>query len=88
MSELPVGAYWTLIYDPTSPLLRVELSLFGSPHLQIAGLVPGGGLGINQRPLGLTIDRVTSYDIINADGQLKHVTPTTDADLFWCVLTS
>jgi FAD/FMN-containing dehydrogenase len=49
------------------------------------GLITGGGMGLAGRELGLALDRVTSFDVITADGQQRTVDATHDADLFWAL---
>ena len=49
------------------------------------GLVTGGGMGLAGRALGLALDRVTSFDVVTADGRLRRVDAGHDADLFWAL---
>ena len=39
----------------------------------IGGLVLGGGMGLAGRAFGLTLDRVTSFDVVTADGRRRRV---------------
>ena len=52
-------------------------------HTGVAGLTLGGGIGWLQRKLGLTIDQLRSVDVITAEGELVHASPTENDDLFW-----
>jgi FAD/FMN-containing dehydrogenase len=54
-------------------------------HTGVAGLTLGGGIGRLQRKLGLTIDSLTSVDLVAADGRLVHASDEENADLFWGV---
>ena len=38
------------------------------PTVGVGGLVLGGGMGLAGRAFGLTLDRVTSFDVVTADG--------------------
>ena len=38
------------------------------PTVGLGGLVLGGGMGLAGRAFGLTLDRVTSFDVVTADG--------------------
>ncbi len=56
------------------------------PTVGISGLTLGGGQGVVGRSFGLTCDRLTSVDVITADGTLRHCTAGSgglDGDLFW-----
>jgi FAD/FMN-containing dehydrogenase len=51
----------------------------------LGGLVLGGGVGLAGRAMGLTLDRVRSFDAVTADGALRRVDPTHHDDLFWAL---
>jgi FAD/FMN-containing dehydrogenase len=53
------------------------------PTVGIGGLVLGGGMGLAGRAVGLTLDRVTSCDVITAQGDRRRVDD--DDDLFWAL---
>jgi FAD/FMN-containing dehydrogenase len=55
------------------------------PTVGIGGLATGGGMGLAGRELGLTIDRVRSYDIVTADGRKRRVDASRDEDLYWAL---
>jgi FAD/FMN-containing dehydrogenase len=55
------------------------------PMVAAGGLVTGGGMGLAGRELGLAIDRVTSFDVVTADGRLRTVDANADGDLFWAL---
>src|ERR671937_529308 len=52
------------------------------PMVGAGGLVTGGGMGLAGRELGLALDRVTSFDVVTADGQLRRAGPTREDELF------
>ena len=43
------------------------------PNIAIGGLATGGGMGLAGRALGLTLDRVTAFDVVTADGERERV---------------
>ncbi|MBE7419515.1 MAG: FAD-binding oxidoreductase [Ideonella sp.] len=49
----------------------------------VAGLTLGGGIGWLMRKHGLTADNLLGADLVTADGQVRHVNPEQDAELFW-----
>ncbi len=52
-------------------------------HTGIGGLTLGGGLGHLMRNLGLTVDNVSSIDLVTADGENLHVDADSEPELFW-----
>jgi FAD/FMN-containing dehydrogenase len=52
------------------------------PTVAAGGLTLGGGMGLAGRALGLTLDRVTSFDVVTASGARQRVD---DGDLFWAL---
>jgi FAD/FMN-containing dehydrogenase len=56
-----------------------------SPVVSVAGVALGGGLSWFGRAYGWVADGVTAFDIVDAHGHPRHVTASTDADLFWAL---
>jgi FAD/FMN-containing dehydrogenase len=54
-------------------------------HTGLAGLTLGGGIGWIMRKHGLTVDQLTSVDLVTADGEFVKASETENADLFWGV---
>src|SRR3954451_9110334 len=52
------------------------------PTVALGGLVLGGGMGLAGRAMGLTLDRVRSFDVVTADGRRHKLD---DGDLFWAL---
>src|SRR3954447_25394090 len=55
------------------------------PTVALGGLVLGGGVGLAGRAMGLTLDRVRSFDVVTADGHAPRVDATHHDDLFWAL---
>ena len=53
------------------------------PTVGIAGLVLGGGVGVVGRAYGLTSDKLTSLNIVTANGQALTASPSSHSDLYW-----
>ncbi|HXF51492.1 MAG TPA: FAD-binding oxidoreductase [Dehalococcoidia bacterium] len=51
----------------------------------VAGLTLGGGFGWLTRQYGMTVDNLTSADVVTADGEVAHASPDEHADLFWAI---
>jgi hypothetical protein len=56
-----------------------------SPIVSVAGVALGGGLSWFGRKFGWVADSVAAFDIVDADGNQRHVTAGTDPDLFWAL---
>ncbi|MGW9630243.1 FAD-binding oxidoreductase [Agromyces sp. NPDC055520] len=54
-------------------------------HTGVAGLTLGGGIGWIMRKHGLTIDQLSSVDLITAEGERVVANETENAELFWGV---
>src|SRR5690348_13634229 len=51
----------------------------------IAGLTLGGGIGWLRNKYGLSCDNLISAEIVTADGQIRTVSASSYADLFWAL---
>lgn len=49
----------------------------------IAGFTTGGGIGWLMRRHGLACDNLIGADVVTADGQFVHTSPSQNPDLFW-----
>src|SRR3954449_1324885 len=54
-------------------------------HTGVGGLTLGGGMGWLTRKHGLSIDNMTSAEVVTADGQILRADATTNTDLFWAL---
>ncbi|MFQ5517426.1 MAG: FAD-binding oxidoreductase [Acidimicrobiia bacterium] len=51
----------------------------------LSGLALGGGFGWLTRQYGMTIDCLSSADVVTADGELVRASADSNADLFWAI---
>ncbi|QFG23968.1 FAD-binding oxidoreductase [Actinomadura sp. WMMB 499] len=56
-----------------------------SPVVSVTGYTLGGGLGWFGRAHGWAADSVTAFDVVDAGGAARRVTPAGDPDLFWAL---
>ena len=56
-----------------------------SPNVGIGGFTLGGGLSWLGRKHGWACNRVTSIELVTADGETRTVDGTTEPDLFWAL---
>jgi len=55
------------------------------PTVGISGLTLGGGIGVVARAFGLTCDNLVGAEVVTADGAVRSVDGSRDADLFWAL---
>jgi FAD/FMN-containing dehydrogenase len=51
----------------------------------IAGLTLGGGLGWLEGKFGLACDNVLSFEVVTADGRVRHASAGENSDLYWAL---
>ncbi|QIS16954.1 FAD-binding oxidoreductase [Nocardia terpenica] len=56
-----------------------------APQVGAVGYTLAGGIGPLARRYGYAADHVRSIDVVTADGRHRHITATTDPDLFWAL---
>ena len=56
-----------------------------SPVVSVTGVALGGGLSWFGRAHGWVSDNVLAFDVVDASGTERHVTATSDPDLFWAL---
>ncbi len=78
------GTEWREITGPASAHGLAPLA-GSSPQVGVVGYSLGGGIGWLGRKHGLAADAVVAFDIVTADGRLRHVDAESDPDLFWAV---
>ena len=78
------GANWGDVDHATYPFnLAVPTGTFSTTG--VGGLTLGGGMGYLTRRYGLTIDNLTSVDMVLADGCFVTASKDQNEDLFWAV---
>lgn len=56
-----------------------------SPDPSVVGFILGGGLSWFGRAHGLAAHGVVAVDLVDPQGELRRITPTSDPDLFWAL---
>jgi FAD/FMN-containing dehydrogenase len=54
-------------------------------HTGVAGLTLGGGIGWLTRYAGLSSDNLAAAEVVTADGTVRRVSASENADLFWAL---
>lgn len=78
------GATWAQVARVLAPYgLAISSGDYGG--VGVGGLATAGGVGWFARSHGLTIDHLTSAEMVLADGRVVRASADHDADLFWAV---
>jgi FAD/FMN-containing dehydrogenase len=84
-ARVGAGAIWSEVIEETVKHGLAPLN-GSSPTVGVAGYTLGGGLSpILGRSLGYAADHVRSLEVVTADGELRHVDPDSEPDLFWAL---
>jgi hypothetical protein len=81
-ARIGAGVRWRQVLDAAG-LHGLAPVAGSSPNVGVVGYLSGGGVGPLAATLGVSSDYVRSLDVVTGDGELRHVTPTEHADLFW-----
>jgi hypothetical protein len=75
------------LVDITNTLAPAGLAMSGGycPTVAAGGYLQGGGLGILTRSLGVASDKVTSAQVVLADGRVVTASPREHSDLYWAL---
>ena len=83
-ARVEAGVLWEPVVDAAAE--HGLAALHGSsPDVGIVGYSLGGGLGWLARKHGLQTHRITTIDLVTADGALRRVDRESDPDLFWAL---
>jgi FAD/FMN-containing dehydrogenase len=63
----------------------LALSTGDTATVGLGGLTTGGGIGFMVRKFGLTIDNLTSAQVVLASGEIVRASANDHADLFWAI---
>jgi len=83
-ARVEAGARWSAVIEQAAVHGLAPLA-GSSPGVGAVGYTLGGGVGLLGRTYGYAADHVTSFDLVTADGRLRHVTAETEPDLFWAL---
>lgn len=83
-ARVGAGVNWGQVQAAASPhgLTGVAGS---SPVVGVTGYTLGGGLSWFARRFGWASDSATAFDIVDADGQARRVTASSEPELFWAL---
>lgn len=84
IARIAAGALWADVLPVATPHGLVPL-IGSTPYVSAVGYSLGGGVGWLGRKYGLAVDSVRAFDIVTADGELRHVTAASEPALFWAV---
>ena len=83
-AHIAAGARWSQVLAATTAHGLAPLN-GSSPDVGVVGYTLGGGIGPLGRRYGFAADHVRSLDVVTADGDLHHVSPSREPDLFWAL---
>jgi len=72
--------------DQVNNLLAAQKLFFPVGHCQgvgLGGYLLQGGFGWHSRAVGPACQNVLAIDYVGADGELRHASPSENADMFW-----
>jgi FAD/FMN-containing dehydrogenase len=78
------GVRWSAVIEQAAAHGLAPLA-GSSPGVGAVGYTLGGGFGLLGRTFGYAADHVRALDVVTADGRLRHVTETSEPDLFWAL---
>ena len=76
------GAKWAVVLEKAQAVGLAPL-LGSTPDVGAVGYTLGGGMGWLARKHGLSADSVNFFEVVNANGEILHVSPEENSDLFW-----
>ncbi len=76
------GAKWGVVLEKAQMVGLAPL-LGSSPDVGAVGYTLGGGMGWLARKYGMSADSVNYFEVVNAKGEVLHVSPEENSDLFW-----
>lgn len=81
---IAAGTRWSAVIEQAAAHGLTPL-VGSSPGVGAVGYTLGGGFGLLGRTFGYAADHVRALDVVTADGSLRHVTATSEPDLFWAL---
>ncbi|MER6028419.1 FAD-binding oxidoreductase [Streptomyces sp. NPDC001851] len=83
--RVQAGVRWGRVAAAAEPYGLAPLN-GSAPSVGAVSYTLGGGLGILAREFGYAADHVRWLEAVTADGELRHVTPESDPELYWALL--
>jgi len=84
-ARVGAGVLWSEVVAKTTQGGLAPLN-GSNPTVGVSGYTLGGGLSPTLgRSQGYAADHVRSFDVVTADGELRHVTAHSEPDLFWAL---
>jgi FAD/FMN-containing dehydrogenase len=84
-ARVGAGAIWSEVVEKAAKAGLAPLS-GSNPTVGVSGYTLGGGLSPTLgRSHGYAADHVRSFDVVTADGELRHVDAESEPDLFWAL---
>jgi FAD/FMN-containing dehydrogenase len=78
------GALLGAVYNALTPS-HLAIPAGSCFPVGVAGHSLGGGFGLLGRPFGLACDSVLSMEMVDATGQVRHVSAQENPDLYWAL---
>ncbi|WP_211192559.1 FAD-binding oxidoreductase [Actinoplanes sp. TBRC 11911] len=80
------GVQWAAVVAATAKYGLAPMS-GSAPDVSVVGYTLGGGQSpVFGRAQGYAADHVVRIEVVTADGELRHVAPDSEPDLFWALL--
>ncbi|SNT64710.1 FAD/FMN-containing dehydrogenase [Streptosporangium subroseum] len=84
-ARVEAGVRWGQVVEEAAKVGLAPLA-GSSPQVGVVGYTLGGGVSVALgRAFGYAADHVREIEVVTADGELRHVTPDSDADLFFAL---
>ena len=83
-ARVGAGVKWLRVIEAAAPYGLAPLN-GSTSDVGVVGYTTGGGVGPLARTFGLAADRVRAFDVVTGDGEVRRVTPTEHADLFFAL---
>ncbi len=84
-ARVEAGVRWGQVVQEAAKVGLAPLA-GSSPQVGVVGYTLGGGVSVALgRAFGYAADHVLAIDVVTADGLLRHVTPQSDAELFFAL---
>ena len=83
-ARVGAGVKWGTLLAALEPTGLLALA-GSSPDPTVVGYLLGGGASWFGRAFGLAAHDITAVELVDADGELRRVTASSDPDLFWAL---